>query len=262
MKKRRKLFILLLSLIGIVLLILVVYKLGSNVKENEVNDTAICDKIVESKNNKEDFLIIIYNEYKENSDFNEAISDFYQKYKNLNKIEIKVSDLKKNCMRNVFSETGMYEELYSGEAHTIVSYKAGAYVGVIANPLNVEAIENYLDDSNIIEKEVLNEIGLSYDNYKKNINLDDYMLVAISDESFRNEKSDMVKKVFPDYKFDVFNIKSNEGGRIFVDLNNNYDYDKTFSHIFYFKNGKLISDNNFTTEDSLNVFKNSLEKAK
>lgn len=260
--KNKKILIILASVLIVSVLIVGVCFLIKNDKQSSNDEiNSICNEINSYKKSKDNFVVVIMSKRNVNGDAQDAITKFKSLYKDLTIIyDVDFSVINNKCFAETFNDTGAYDLLKKNNSVvTIIGYKNGSYEGMMQNETSPYSIEDYLVKLGVIEKKEIKE-DISYEDYKKNKDLNEYLLLIVSEEDVKDEVSDNMKKVFPDLKQDTINKRSVVGEKILKDIESNFKLKNVYPQVFYFKNGKVVASEGVFSEKNFEKFKTSLEK--
>lgn len=255
--KRDKIIKIVVTIVLIVVVLLIVLRLI----DKDVFSKTICDPIDKLKEQKENFVIILNNENTISGSTEEAYERFEDEYANIDILKFDVKQLDDPCFNYSFAKENLHNEMGMLSKPIIVGYKDGKYVGEEQNSFSFFEIESYLDELGVIKKKEIVE-KITYDEYKQNILRDDYIITVIMDENARIDVTKNMKKVFPDIKQDVINMRSETGKKIFEEIESQNGTIDFLPVGLYFRNGKLIASNSVYLEYEYAELKDKISNMK
>lgn len=257
MKDRKKIItISALIVICIVIALIIIFPLigKDDNNNNEINKNKLCVNMEKSMLKKENFVIIV-NYERANGYTYEATSKFKEEYKKLVTIyETDYNTLNEECVKDLMYYDGIHEQLIANPSQAVIGYKKGVFSGLSLDIGSFRKLEELLIEQEVITKKEIKE-SLTYEKYQKNKNEDEYLLLVVVNEETRKIVSENMKKVFPDIKQDTVNKFSSLGEKIINELKSTTKAEDVYPHVFYFKNGKVIANNNLYSEDEFKEFK-------
>lgn len=238
--KNNKLIKIITTLVVIALLVLLFIFIKNN---GSLTTKGVCDKLDKAIANKENFVLAIESS---SSDEDDVLKNISKNYKNLKLINTKnESVINKECIKKVIKENAL--DNIKTDLGMAILYKNGTYVGMISDLTNYNNLENYLIQKEIIKKKEIKE-KISFEKFKSNTK-NEYIIFLVDTEENRKLLEKNVPKYFKEYKYDIANINSNDGGLIYkYVLEHNGESSLIMPQGTYFKNSKVV-----TTRDALNI---------
>jgi len=260
--KKKKVLTIIITIIFIILLITTIYFIAKNDTTKQINKAEIvCQKINNSKKNNETFILVLKSKFNLNGESKDAIKNFKKKYKDLIVIhEINYDLINNKCFEKALADTGTYEVIkQDNSAISIYGYKDGIYQGMIQNETSEYGIEKYLVETKIITKKDIKE-EITYEEYLKNKEKDEYLLLVMSEENAKKEVLSNMQKVFTDIPKNTINKRSSVGEKIVKNIEENFVPKNVYPQVFYFKNGKIIASESVFGENKFKEFKETIDK--
>jgi len=256
---KKIIFIISIVILLIIFLLFGIYMIEKTDQEQEENvNQLLCEGINTSIEIKDNFIIITAPQYNSNNEVVNAINQLKNEYSDTISIyELNFDNLEEKCMANIINKTGTYDVLKESKTYTILGYNQGEYKGSIQNQTHFYEIENFLEELQIIKKKEIKE-EITYNDYEKNIDSEDYLLLIVSEKDIKEEVSANMKKVFPNIKQNTINKRSTLGEQIIKDLEEKTEVLNVYPQVFYFKNGQVIKNDKAFSESSFTEFKSEV----
>lgn len=223
--------------------------------KNRVNK--ICDGLNQDINNKENALLFI----KIDSDLDSmyVIEKLKTNYSKNIIYEISYEEIHTECIKAILEDINLYDSIAKNPISSAVIYKKGEYAGEIGGLDSYKQLEDYLVKNEIVKKKEIKE-SRTVSEYEKKFEDDQYILLIMADENKRDYYTNMVKKYFSNYDYDVINLNSDIGRNVRIKIENDYGSLNEYPRIFYFSNGKLIKSGDAEDDVVIEIFKQSIEK--
>lgn len=217
----------------------------------------ICDGLNQNISNKENAILII--EINSDLDSMDVIEKFKNNYSKSIIYEISYEEIHTECIKAILEDINLYDSIAKNPISSAVIYKEGEYAGEFGGLDSYKQLEDFLVKKEIIKKKEIKEKH-TFSEYVEKFQDDDYILLIMADEEQRNYYTDMVKKYFSDYDYDVVNLNSDIGRNVRIKIENDYGSLNEYPRIFYFSNGKLIKSGDAEDDVVIEIFKKSIEK--
>ena len=239
MKKKLKIILLIIIIIIAITTIIIGLNHFSNHKY-ENNTVKLCETIKNYQNTKESF--VIYVEQTNSVDnFSEEIDRLLTEYTDLKLIKTSQSSIAVECFEKTLNNKEQYQLITTDNANSILVYINGVFSTIYGNVTDYYSLIDILNDSKIIRKHEINETT-SFEEFKTNIN-NQYILVLISDEKHRKMIEENAKKYFTNVNYDIVDFRSKVGSKINDYINDNYETGIIYPKALYFKDSKLLKEN-------------------
>lgn len=248
-----------ISIILIIIILLIIF-IGSTDNSKKIINTKNkkCIDIEEKVRNKETFALFITNDLSIEDESNDAVRKYLNLYKDDNIYIIDKLDINKECIKEIIIETGLYNLVEENQNNAVLGYEKGNMTVSQHNIMSYETLEDFLDENNIIKKQIIQE-ELSFEKFKEKKQQDEYILLIMMDEEKRNFFISNMRKVFKDYDYDVINLRSEEGQKINQNIVKEYKKFNEYPRLLYFKNNKLVKDDMVYGLDTFKMFKENLK---
>lgn len=249
MKKRQ--VIIILSIIVFIIILIVIVLLFGNTSSN------FCKRIDKSMKNKDSF-IVLFERQGYSLDDNEIFNEITNKYK-IKDYRISISSKDDKCIKKLLDETGINDSIQGNDFSFSLLYKKGKYTGSFLNLSDYSQFEKYLNDNGLIKsKKIKEKITLS--SFKKKIE-NEYIIIFVTKEEHRKMVSKHASVAFKDVSYNIVNINSDEGAKIYNYMKDKYKIGFFFPMGYYLKDSKMISNfEAFDDPSTYSVFNDSIHK--
>ena len=260
MKKKKMLLVLLILIIAFIICLF--YGYSSDKEDSEKPKRTIikiCDNINSEIKEKNTFLVFLVNDLEELKNSDSIVSKYVKNYEKDNKIfVIGFKDIKEDCVKQIFKKDNMYEQIIAFPSNSYFGYKDGVLSSFMINMSDYILLENKLHEDGIIKKHERKE-SATFEQIKKNIEKDEYILFILAQEETREKYEKLLNEVFSDYDYDYINYFGKEGEKVYSYIKKDLESDNVFPKILYYKNGKIVEQAVLSEKSQMQEFKKKIQ---
>jgi hypothetical protein len=255
-KKKKEIIVIILIVLAIVAFVIAFFITRD--KKTVTKSDDICNQISNSKNKKDDFILFIGNDSEESS---EVLKEFGSEYSEIKILHISPNKVEDDCLKKELTNINLYDVAKKSSEFTQAFYKDGEYSGFMIGPLYYDEIEKYVVKTGLANKHEIKETT-TLEQFESNIK-NEYLLIIIGEESARKVVTPFIDNHFKDYKYDIVNKKSVEGGKIQKYVIENYKLLPGYPQVIYFKQGKeLLNEMVYNSDEEYKKIVNQIKTIK
>lgn len=253
--QKKIIYIILIMILIISFLIFINYNHEQQVNTQTGTNDKICIDVLDDLKNQKDVIIYFkaVEEIKESLDITNKLE---KKYQNLSIHIFKNEQREENCIKKILNENSLSNEL--DDSSSLIIYKQGQYQGFMISPSDINQIEDYLSQLQVITKQEVSE-KINLNQFQENIKSEKYFLLIVADEEARTFYEEEFAKQMVEYKYDIINLNTTEGKKILNYVDQNFEKIREFPQIYYFNNNKLKLTETIYDSNSLAQFQENIK---